>query len=177
MRDRLRKQLMLNPVNPLMQRLFGVANLHGDDGLGDDWTRINFEPNQMNAAPGDFHTCAQRISYSAAAFEARKQTGMEIDDAIGERIDQGRSADSHPAGHHYPIHLKLLQLLDGRGIKRFPRIKLPVIDDNMIHTQALCTGDSSSVRVVTDQRRDISIDDTSANCRHNYFKVRTTAAG
>jgi hypothetical protein len=80
------------------ERGFGVIVGYGNDGLEDDGAGIEIFVDEVDGATGEFYAVIESLALGFEAGEGWQERGMDIEDAIGESLDEVGREEAHVAG-------------------------------------------------------------------------------
>ncbi len=68
-----------------------VAVEDGHRGLGDDRAGVGAGVDEVDGAPGDARPVRERLGLRVDPRERGEERGVDVDDAIGERVEEKRA--------------------------------------------------------------------------------------
>jgi hypothetical protein len=77
--------------DPRRQRVDRVIVVDRHGGLQHDRSAIEFERHQVHGCAGDFHAVRERLLLRIGAGKGRQQRGMDVEDRVGEGVDERRA--------------------------------------------------------------------------------------
>src|SRR5919199_1064138 len=99
----MRQQVVLDAFYLVVKARFVVFGGDLDGALVDDRAVIDEMVHEMDRRAGHLHPGRQRVAYGAGAGERGQEGRMEVDEAAGESVDEGRGQDTHEPGRDHEI--------------------------------------------------------------------------
>ncbi len=100
-----RVQPPLDHLDPLVQRLLGVAGQDRDRLLGQDRPGVHFDVARCTVQPVSRHPGRQRVPHPVPAGERRQQGRVGVQDPVGKGPVDGLRHDGPEAGHGHKVDL------------------------------------------------------------------------
>ena len=95
----------------------GVVGVEdGDGALEDDGTVVEVLVDEVDGAAGDFDAVVEGLVLGVEAGEGGQQGGMDVDDAVGEGVDELRREQAHVAGEDDEIDIVTAEAGDDVGV-------------------------------------------------------------
>jgi len=107
-------ELVLGDLDAGVECGGGVAGEDGDALLRDDFAGVDVLIDVVDGAAGFSYAGGERLFPGAQALERREQRRMDVDDAMGEGVEERFLDDAHVAGEDDPLGTVLAQKLDQR---------------------------------------------------------------
>ena len=107
---------MLLGKNSGGQRVGCIAAHDRYGPLDDNWPVVELRGHQMNGDAGDRHAVLERLARRVDAWEGRQQGRMDIEDGVGERLEQRRPNQSHVAGKANQADISRAQFAGHRAV-------------------------------------------------------------
>ena len=101
----LRVGLMLFDQDAVGERVGVVGFEHRNDPLQDDDAVIQMLVDEVHRAAGDLHAVVEGLGLRLEAGEGGQQRRMNVEDAVGEGVDEFRREQAHVAGQADQIHV------------------------------------------------------------------------
>ncbi len=95
--DGARQQPVLDRVDALEERFFGVAGQDRDGLLGDDRAAVERVVDEVDRNARDLDSCGERVAHAVRTGERRQQRRVEVDHPARERGQHRRPRDPHVA--------------------------------------------------------------------------------
>ncbi len=90
----------------------GVVVEDLDGALEDDDAVVDALVDEVDGAAGDFGAEFEGLGLGVETGEAGEQAGVDVEDAVGEGLDEGRGDDAHVAGEADEVDPGAAQALD-----------------------------------------------------------------
>ena len=98
MPHRLRVGDVLLPQDARGQRVLGVVVEHRHGALHDDGARVEFLGDQVHGHAAHLAPCVERLALGVEAGKRRQQRRVDVQDRVGERVEQRLARPPHEAG-------------------------------------------------------------------------------
>src|SRR5262245_15575366 len=86
--------------------------MNGNGRLHHNRSMVELLRHQVHGGTGDAHAVLERLSLRVHPWKGRQQGGMDVEDAIRERIEQSWAHDPHVASKTHTVDLPSAQRLD-----------------------------------------------------------------
>lgn len=103
-----------------VQALFGISGLYRYRDLGDDRPVVDLLVHEVHGNTGDCHAVCEGISQRMRTGEGRKERRVDIEDPVGEPIDERRGQDAHEPGEDHTLGPAGLDPVGNRHRERVP---------------------------------------------------------
>lgn len=90
--------------------IWSVSGYHRDGMLNDDRAPIEFRRHQMHGDAAHFHSVLNRLLLGIEPRERRQQRRMDVQNLVGERVDQPSTYEAHESGQTHQPNITRLQL-------------------------------------------------------------------
>ena len=111
------EQLVLLEEDALAERGLVVAVEDGDGRLREDGAGIHSGVDEVHGAAGDAHAVRERLRLRVDAGERGEERGVDVDDAVRERVEEDRRDEAHEAGEHDARGAVRAERLDDGGVE------------------------------------------------------------
>jgi len=108
--------MVLFRENSRGERVGRISLENGYGALQDDRTAIELGRHKMHRDAGDLHAVLECLSLCIHAGERREKGRMNVQDAIGKRLDHCGTQHTHEPGQAHNIYASLLKLLHQRAV-------------------------------------------------------------
>ncbi len=98
------------------QRVWCIAAHDRYGPLDDNRPVVELRGHQMNGNAGDGHAVLERLAGRLDPWEGRQQGRMDIEDGVGERLEQRRPDQAHVAGKAYQADISRTQFSGHRAV-------------------------------------------------------------
>ena len=112
---RRRIERALDHLDPLVQRLLGVAGEDGNGSLGQDRPGVHLEGSEVHRAARLGDPGGQRVPDAVPPGEGGEQGGVRVQDAVRKGAVDGLGQHRAEAGHRHQVHLVRHQRGGDRG--------------------------------------------------------------
>lgn len=110
------EDVLLN-LNAGVEGLRGIAGEDGYKGLHDDLAAVHAGIDVMDGAAGLGDSGLESLLPGLNAGEVRKECGVNVENAVGERLQEGLFDEPHEAGQANQVYAEGLQLSRDLGLQ------------------------------------------------------------
>lgn len=162
---------MLLFQNALRQRAWGVAREHRHDTLDDDRSAIELRCHQVHRHSTDLHAMLDRLSLSLESWERRKQRWMNVENAVGERVDERCADQTHETGETHEANISGAQLVREGLIVGFARWRRSVRKADGLETCMPRALEAARILSIRDDDRYRSVERADRDCIDQRLQI------
>jgi hypothetical protein len=128
------------------------------DCLDENRAGINTAVDKVYSATGKAGTVINRLLLDVQAGKRRQQGGVDVNHAIGERVDECLGDDAHEARQNDKLDIGFLQGSDDGGIEVLATGKVTMVDASAGNPGLCSAFQCGGTRVITDDNGNLGIE-------------------